>query len=81
MKDDFLVKVNAVYQRMIYFVIAGSVMFHVRRRPADFHPRKRKKKPSRRTDDGKDIGYRGSYDGQAEPLMIELLPGIEPDFS
>jgi len=51
-------------------------MFHVRRRPPDYHPRKRKKKPGRRTDD--DIGYRGSYDGQLEPLLIELLPGKCP---
>jgi len=26
--------------------IAGSIMFHVRRRPADYMPRKRKKKPA-----------------------------------
>jgi hypothetical protein len=53
-------------------------MFHVRRRPSDFHPRKRKKKPGRRSDDEKGSGYRGSYDGQLEPLMIELLPGTVP---
>src|SRR5437016_3280337 len=50
-------------------------MFHVRRRPSDFHPRKRKKKPPTRRNDETDKGYRGSYDGQLEPLMIELLPG------
>ena len=26
-------------------VLAGTVTFHVRRKPADFYPRKRKKKP------------------------------------
>ncbi|XP_050542344.1 afadin isoform X2 [Daktulosphaira vitifoliae] len=26
----------------------GSIMFHVRRRPADYHPRKRKKKPTQK---------------------------------
>lgn len=30
---------------MVFF-IAGSIMFHVRRRPADYMPRKRKKKPA-----------------------------------
>ncbi|CAG7837489.1 unnamed protein product [Allacma fusca] len=52
----------------------GSIMFHVRRRPPDFHPRKRKKKPARRADEERGSGYRGSYDGQIEPLLIELLP-------
>jgi len=51
-------------------------MFHVRRRPPDYHPRKRKKKPGRRADEEGLSGYRGSYDGQLEPLLIELLPGI-----
>ncbi len=50
-------------------------MFHVRRRPPDCHPRKRKKKPTRRADDEIGGGYRGSYDGQHEPMLIELLPG------
>ncbi|XP_021958494.1 afadin isoform X3 [Folsomia candida] len=54
----------------------GSIMFHVRRRPPDYHPRKRKKKPGRRADEEGLSGYRGSYgnDGQLEPMLIELLP-------
>ncbi|ODN06325.1 Afadin [Orchesella cincta] len=52
----------------------GSIMFHVRRRPPDCHPRKRKKKPGRRADDEIGSGYRGSYDGQHEPMLVELLP-------
>lgn len=57
-------------------------MFHVRRRPPDYHPRKRKKKAGRRADEEGLSGYRGSYDGQLEPLLIELLPGkrIPVDF-
>ena len=50
-------------------------MFHVRRRPPDFHPRRRKKKPNARREEELASGYRGSYDGQMEPLLIELLPG------
>lgn len=30
----------------VVFIITGSIMFHVRRRPADYMPRKRKKKPA-----------------------------------
>lgn len=55
-------------------------MFHVRRRPPDCHQRKRKKKPTRRTDDEIASGYRGSYDGQHEPMLVELLPGKKTIF-
>jgi len=41
-------------------------MFHVRRRPADYHPRKRKKKPQQRID------YR--YEDSL-PYFQELNPG------
>ncbi|KAG8238213.1 hypothetical protein J437_LFUL018257, partial [Ladona fulva] len=35
----------------------GSIMFHVRRRPADYHPRKRKKKPQQQ------VGHKGGAKG------------------
>lgn len=31
---------------MCFALFTGSIMFHVRRRPSDYVPRKRKKKPS-----------------------------------
>ena len=31
--------------RLIFSLSSGSIMFHVRRRPADSQPRRRKKKP------------------------------------
>ncbi|XP_074039626.1 adherens junction formation factor afadin isoform X2 [Leptinotarsa decemlineata] len=48
----------------------GSIMFHVRRRPADCAPRKRKKKPGA-------LGQAAStrdLRGDAAPLLIELGP-------
>ncbi|XP_076271107.1 adherens junction formation factor afadin isoform X3 [Rhynchophorus ferrugineus] len=45
----------------------GSIMFHVRRRPADCAPRKRKKKP------GALSGVRGEQRGDV-PLLVELGP-------
>jgi hypothetical protein len=47
-------KETVVVNEQSYFVI-GSIMFHVRRRPPDYHPRKRKKKPGRRADE-EDLG-------------------------
>lgn len=47
-------------------VFPGSIMFHVRRRPADYHPRKRKKKPQQR------LEYR--YEDSL-PYFMELNPG------
>ena len=52
---------------------AGSIMFHVRRRPQDHGPRKRKKKPLK--------GSGGTLEGGADsnqlslPLLVELGPG------
>ncbi|XP_066147649.1 uncharacterized protein cno isoform X5 [Euwallacea fornicatus] len=44
----------------------GSIMFHVRRRPADCAPRKRKKKPLG--------GVRGDQRADAAPFLLELGP-------
>lgn len=54
-------------------------MFHVRRRPADYHPRKRKKKPPQAGKWGKD-GLEGRYDDNYErlPFFLELNPGECP---
>lgn len=48
----------------------GSIMFHVRRRPADCAPRKRKKKPGAlgTTTSSRDVR------GDAVPLLVELGP-------
>ncbi|XP_044753064.1 afadin isoform X2 [Coccinella septempunctata] len=48
----------------------GSIMFHVRRRPADCAPRKRKKKPGAL---GANNNPRDSRESQA-PLLVELGP-------
>ncbi|XP_052123396.1 afadin [Frankliniella occidentalis] len=56
----------------------GSIMFHVRRRPADYHPRKRKKKPQQAGKWGKDglEGMDGRYDDAYDrlPFFLELNP-------
>lgn len=51
----------------------GSVMFHIRRRPVDYQPRKRKKKPK---------SSKGEFDGHPYndgpdrlPFFLELNPG------
>ncbi|KAE8746978.1 hypothetical protein FOCC_FOCC006233, partial [Frankliniella occidentalis] len=53
-------------------------MFHVRRRPADYHPRKRKKKPQQAGKWGKDglEGMDGRYDDAYDrlPFFLELNP-------
>ena len=51
-------------------------MFHVRRRPADYHPRKRKKKPQQTGKWGKD-GVDRYDDNNYErlPFFLELNPG------
>ncbi|XP_063220039.1 afadin isoform X2 [Bacillus rossius redtenbacheri] len=54
----------------------GSIMFHVRRRPADYHPRKRKKKPQQKWNnkpsDSLDYRYEDSLDRL--PYFLELNP-------
>ncbi|XP_069688876.1 afadin isoform X3 [Periplaneta americana] len=53
----------------------GSIMFHVRRRPADYHPRKRKKKPQQKWNKGNellDYRYEDGYDRL--PFFLELNP-------
>lgn len=50
---------------LIKNIVAGSIMFHVRRRPADCAPRKRKKKPLG--------GVRGDQRGDI-PFLLELGP-------
>ncbi|XP_051158699.1 afadin isoform X2 [Leptopilina boulardi] len=47
----------------------GSIMFHVRRRPADYVPRKRKKKPT-----GKWGEFDHRYEDERLPFFIELNP-------
>ncbi|XP_018300950.1 uncharacterized protein cno [Mycetomoellerius zeteki] len=47
----------------------GSIMFHVRRRPADYMPRKRKKKPS-----GKWNELDHKYEDERLPFLLELNP-------
>lgn len=54
------------------FSLSGSIMFHVRRRPADYHPRKRKKKPQQKW-------QRSDLDGRYDdclPFFLELNPGM-----
>uniref|UniRef100_T1IU86 Afadin n=1 Tax=Strigamia maritima TaxID=126957 RepID=T1IU86_STRMM len=55
---------------MSYPPSKGSITFHIRRRPADYQPRKRKKKPKT----GMEMDYR--YDEVAEkmPYFLELNP-------
>lgn len=58
----------------MYFT--GSIMFHVRRRPADYHPRKRKKKPLQKWNKGSELNeyrYEEGYDRL--PFFLELNPG------
>ncbi|RLU18378.1 hypothetical protein DMN91_008735 [Ooceraea biroi] len=47
----------------------GSIMFHVRRRPADYMPRKRKKKPSGKWNE---LDHR--YEDERLPFLLELNP-------
>ncbi|XP_063972660.1 afadin isoform X10 [Diachasmimorpha longicaudata] len=47
----------------------GSIMFHVRRRPADYVPRKRKKKPA-----GKWSEFDHRYEDERLPFLLELNP-------
>ncbi|XP_044596126.1 afadin isoform X3 [Cotesia glomerata] len=47
--------------------VYGSIMFHVRRRPADYVPRKRKKKPS-----GKWGEMDNKYEDERLPFLLEL---------
>lgn len=50
-------------------------MFHVRRRPADYHPRKRKKKPQQKWNQQADVDHR--YDSLDRlPYFLELNPGM-----
>lgn len=58
------------------YVVPGSIMFHVRRRPADYHPRKRKKKPQQKWNKGSELmeyRYEDGYDRL--PFFLELNPG------
>jgi afadin len=50
-------------------------MFHVRRRPADFHPRKRKKKPSHKGRPNELLDYRYEDAYERLPYLLELNPG------
>ncbi|XP_031778403.1 uncharacterized protein LOC100122125 isoform X3 [Nasonia vitripennis] len=48
----------------------GSIMFHVRRRPADYVPRKRKKKPAGKWNELEHI----RYEDERLPFLLELNP-------
>ncbi|XP_065208154.1 afadin isoform X2 [Planococcus citri] len=55
----------------------GSIMFHVRRRPADYHPRKRKKKPQHKWNQHQSgsnelLEYRYEDGLDRLPLFLEL---------
>ncbi|KAG8189760.1 hypothetical protein JTE90_012933 [Oedothorax gibbosus] len=50
----------------------GTLSFHVRRRPADYQPRKRKKKP--KPTKGDDISYRSDDLNEKLPYLLELNP-------
>lgn len=50
--------------------ISGSIMFHVRRRPADYVPRKRKKKPAGKWNELEHI----RYEDERLPFLLELNP-------
>jgi hypothetical protein len=52
-------------------------MFHVRRRPADYHPRKRKKKPQQKWNKSSELmeyRYEDGYDRL--PFFLELNAGM-----
>ncbi|XP_055943711.1 afadin-like isoform X2 [Argiope bruennichi] len=49
----------------------GALSFHVRRRPADYQPRKRKKKAKPTKDD---MGYRSDDGNEKLPYLLELNP-------
>lgn len=60
-------------------------MFHVRRRPADYHPRKRKKKPQHKwsqhpSGSNELLEYRYEDGLDRLPLLLELNPGTCEDF-
>ncbi|XP_073971174.1 adherens junction formation factor afadin isoform X13 [Rhodnius prolixus] len=54
----------------------GSIMFHVRRRPADYHPRKRKKKPQQGKwgQHNELLDYRYEDGMDRLPFFLELNP-------
>nr|CAD7425833.1 unnamed protein product [Timema monikensis] len=56
-------------------IIRGSIMFHVRRRPADYHPRKRKKKLQQKWNKGNELQEYRYEDGLDRlPFFLELNP-------
>ncbi|XP_073971108.1 adherens junction formation factor afadin isoform X5 [Rhodnius prolixus] len=56
--------------------LIGSIMFHVRRRPADYHPRKRKKKPQQGKwgQHNELLDYRYEDGMDRLPFFLELNP-------
>uniref|UniRef100_A0A8W7PKM4 PDZ domain-containing protein n=1 Tax=Anopheles coluzzii TaxID=1518534 RepID=A0A8W7PKM4_ANOCL len=62
----FLVRLGGAVLRH-FALCRGSIMFHVRRRPADSQPRRRKKKPLGVSNGGNNIG--GDREG---PMLIEI---------
>jgi hypothetical protein len=63
----------------VHFIsVSGSIMFHVRRRPADYHPRKRKKKLQQKWNQGSSnelMEYRYEEGFDRLPFFLELNPG------
>lgn len=59
--------------------VIGSIMFHVRRRPADYHPRKRKKKPTHKWNQQNStsemLEYRYEDGLDRLPFFLELNAG------
>lgn len=59
--------------------VLGSIMFHVRRRPADYHPRKRKKKPTHKWNQQNStsemLEYRYEDGLDRLPFFLELNAG------
>lgn len=68
--NDIFNETRAV-KRFVICCISGTLTFHVRRRPADYQPRKRKKKPKPTKDDP------NYNDNPSEklPYLLELNPG------
>lgn len=78
-----IVQINLVNENMVCvcvcFLFLGSIMFHVRRRPADYHPRKRKKKPTHKWNQQNStsemLEYRYEDGLDRLPFFLELNAG------
>lgn len=70
-------QINLAIKNILY--VLGSIMFHVRRRPADYHPRKRKKKPTHKWNQqhstSEMLEYRYEDGLDRLPFFLELNAG------